>query len=314
DVEKLSLKLMHIRPRRPKGPHLNSLRAFEAAARLESFTAAAEELSVTPGAITQHIKSLESWAEVRLFVRHPKGVKLTSMAEELLPGFIQAFDQLGNSVQALRNKATPQKVTVAALPSIAQLWLAPRLGLLRRSAPEISVSVVAMETPPNTLREPFDMTFFYSTEAVGPDDICIVRDKIFPVCSPAVSARITNISDLSNETLLYDSVWGNDWGLWLSHQQDASKIVRTGIMHSLFSVALEEAINDGGVLIAHEALVQQHLDKQILVRPFKEVVDLPQKLVAKITPSFRHSDTFEQMQPIICSHIGPKLSQSDFES
>lgn len=145
--------IISLTPRHPKGPHLNALRAFEAAARLGSFTAAAEELSITLGAVTQHIKTLEAWAETQLFIRNARGFKLTPLAEELLPGFTQAFDQLGFSVHALRNKAMPQKIKVAALPAIAQLWLAPRLGQLREVVPEISVSVVAMDTPPNLARD-----------------------------------------------------------------------------------------------------------------------------------------------------------------
>ena len=290
---------MHIRPIRPKGPHLNALRAFEAAARLGSFAAAADELSVTPGAVTQHIKFLENWSETKLFVRNAKGVELTPLAQELLPNFVRAFDHLGEAVHALRTKSTPHKIKVAALPSIAQLWLAPRLGRLREVAPELSVSVVAMETSPNTLREPFDMTIFYSNELVGLNDICVAKDKIFPVCSPNIASRLEQVSDLSRETLLYDGVWGNDWELWLSHQSGVNEFGRNSIMHSLFSVALEEARNDGGVLIAHEALVQQHLKTGDLVRPFEVVVELPTKMIAKVTPNFRRSPIFQVMKAVL---------------
>lgn len=75
---------MAVSPRRPKGPHLNALRAFEATARLGSFSMAAEELSVTAGAVTQHVKALEAWAGTKLFARKAHGVELTPLAEELL--------------------------------------------------------------------------------------------------------------------------------------------------------------------------------------------------------------------------------------
>lgn len=110
---------MNAAPRQPKGPHLNALRAFESTARLGSFTAAAEELNVTPGAIAQHVKSLEAWAVSPLFVRHTRGVTLTPLGEELLPDFTRAFDHLSEAVQALRTKAAPQKVKIATLPAIA---------------------------------------------------------------------------------------------------------------------------------------------------------------------------------------------------
>lgn len=119
-----------------------------------------------------------------MFARNPMGVTLTPLAEELLPTFVQAFDQLGNAIQALPTRATLQKVKVAALPSFAQFWLAPRLGRLLQSAPEISELVIAMETPPNTTREPLDMTLFYVVETHGARDICIAPDRIFSVCAP----------------------------------------------------------------------------------------------------------------------------------
>ena len=292
---------MAIAPVRPKGPHLNALRAFEAAARLGSFTAAADELSVTPGAVTQHIKSLEAWAEAPLFFRNARGVVLTPLAEELLPGFTAAFDQLGLAVQALRAKATPSKIKVAALPSIAQLWLPPRLGRLRRAAPEISVSVVAMETAPNLTREPFDLTLFYSAAPLGANEMEIAQDRIFPVCAPEIAARLARLADLNNETLLQDGAWANDWDSWLSAQPDADGIARTGTVHSLFSVALEEARHGGGVLIAHEALVQPLLDNGELVRPFTASLDLPARLVAETAPAFARSPIFNQVQAFLLS-------------
>ena len=290
---------MSLSPARPKGPHLNALRAFEAAARLGSFTAAADELSVTPGAVTQHIKTLEAWAETQLFTRNARGVKLTPLAEELLPGFTQAFDQLGFSVQALRNKATPQKIKVAALPAIAQLWLAPRLGQLRQIAPEISVSVVAMDTPPNLAREPFDMTLFFTGKPVGRNETIIAGDRIFPVCAPSIAAHLTQVADLETETLLHDGAWHEDWDIWLRAQSGTEKIQRSGTVHSLFSIALEEARHGGGVLIAHETLVADLLKRGELVRPFATSVDLPRNMVARTTPNFRNSDTWHKVRQVL---------------
>lgn len=295
---------MAIAPLRPKGPHLNALRAFEAAARLGSFTAAAEELSVTPGAVTQHIKSLEEWAGAPLFRRHARGVALTPLAEELAPGFTRAFDQLGLAVQALRTKAAPGKVKVAALPSIAQLWLPPRLRQLRKSAPEISVSVVAMEAPPNLAREPFDLTLFYSSAPLGDDEIEVCKDRIFPVCAPEIAARLTSLSDLNHETLLHDGAWANDWDMWLNAQPGGGSISRTGVVHSLFSVALEEARHGGGVLIAHEALVQPLLASGELARPFPATLELEARIAARFTPAFTRSPAYEPLRQVLFEGSG----------
>ncbi|WP_293572786.1 LysR family transcriptional regulator [Phaeobacter sp.] len=287
---------MALVPLRPKGPHLNALRAFEAAARLGSFTAAADELSVTPGAVTQHIKSLEAWAEAPLFIRNARGVVLTPLAQELLPGFTRAFDHLGAAVQDLRTKAAPEKIKLAALPAIAQLWLPPRLSQLRKAAPDLAISVVALDTPPNLAREPFDLTIFYSTDPLGPHRMDICRDRIFPVCAPEVAQGLNQISDLKNATLLHDGAWTDDWDMWLSAQPGGQDVPRSGTVHSLFSVALEEARHGGGVLIAHEALVQPMLDRGELQRPFAASLDLQARIVLETTPAFARTSTYEQIR------------------
>lgn len=290
---------MPVAPPRPKGPHLNALRAFESAARLKSFSAAANELCVTPGAITQHIKSLEAWAENDLFIRRTRGVELTALGEALLPEFTAAFDMLGSAVQSLRTTSTPNKIRIATLPSIAQLWLSDKLGALRRIAPDVSVSVVAVETPPNLSREPYDVTIFFKSGDLRPTEIPLFQDCIFPVCAPEIARRLKSVSDLAEETLLHDSAWDGDWAYWLDHVPNAGRSGRRGPTHSLFSVALEEACNGAGVLMAHEALVSSKLQSGALVAPFKEKVPLDRQLVMEMALRFQNTAVCKTLQRAI---------------
>ena len=278
---------MAISPPRIKGPHLNALRAFESAGRLKSFASAADELSVTPGAISQHIKSLEAWAEGELFVRNTRGVVLSPLGEELLPEFTIAFDRLHDAVQALRTKGAPNKISIAALPAVAQLWLSEKLGVMRQIAPEITVSVMALETPPNLAREPYDVSLFYSEQPPGRDEVLLFQDRIFPVCTPEVARRLTTVADLEHENLLRDTTWANDWTLWLSDLPDAPRMARRGATYSLFSVALEEACNGAGVLMGHEALVKSKLKSGALSAPFEHQCALAQRLIMRTAPAFR---------------------------
>lgn len=290
---------MSVSPPRPKGPHLNALRAFESAARLKSFAAAAHELSVTPGAITQHIKTLEAWAESDLFVRRTRGVELTPLGEELLPEFTAAFDMLGSAVQSLRTKSTPNKITIATLPSIAQLWLSEKLGELRRIAPDITVSVVAVETPPNLAREPYDVSIFFKSGPLERTETALLQDRIFPVCTPEIAARLRSVSDLDGETLIHDSTWAGDWGLWLDHIPDSPRQGKRGPTHSLFSVALEEACNGAGVLMAHEALVLAKLRSGALVCPFPEKVPLGRNLVMDVASRFQGNPARQKLLDVM---------------
>ena len=150
-----------IEPPRPKSPPLNALRAFEAAARHGAFTAAAEELCVTPGAVAQQIKNLEDWVGAPLFDRQAQGVTRTRLDAETARDLTLAFDQIGSASQKLRIGGRPAEMRIAALPAIAQLWLSPRLPAIRETAPEISISVFALESPPNMRREHFDLCIFY---------------------------------------------------------------------------------------------------------------------------------------------------------
>ena len=278
---------------RPKGPHLNALRAFEAAARLESFVAAAEELCVTPGAIAQHIKSLEAWAGARLFIRNTKGVALTSLGADLIPKFTLAFDKLGDAVEALRSGAAPDKLRIATLPAIAQLWLSERLGKLRALEPGLTVSVYAFEAMPNPRRDPFDVMLFFSNAPLANDETALFQDRIYPVCTPGLADQIKDLDSLKSLPLLKDAAWHGDWELWLKSNDNSSDIVPEGPQFSLFSVALEETLNGAGVLMAHEALIRKYLDQGQLVAPFDHRLLLDRTLVMKAAPAIASGPYFK---------------------
>jgi LysR family glycine cleavage system transcriptional activator len=259
---------MAVSPPRPKGPPLNALRAFEAAARLGGFAAAAEELCVTPGAVAQHVKALEAWAGADLFERRSQGVRLTVLGSELAADFSAAFDRLGEAVHALRSRAMPREVRIAALPSVAQLWLAPRQPALRTVAADVAISITASEVPPNLRREPFDLCVFFQDGPPARGAVDLGADSVFPVCAPAVAARIASPADLAQETFLHDASWAGDWAVWLAEMAPDTRLDTRGPTFSLYALAVEEAVNGAGVLIGHEPLVSRHLASGTLVDPF----------------------------------------------
>lgn len=258
-------------PRLPDLP-LNALRAFEAAARLGGFAAAAAELGVTPGAVTAHVKQLEARLGAALFARVQKGVVLTPLGARVLPDLSAAFDALSGASHNLRAEARPRQVHIATLPAIAQLWLSPRLPALRARSPDLSISITAMEAPPNLKRSPYDLCLFFDAD----QGVVLEQDRIFPVCAPAVAAGLRDVADLARVPCLSDSVWQGDWAAWLAACQSA--LVPRGPVFSLYALAVEEAVNGGGVLMGHAALVQRHLDDGRLVRPFAPEVTLPRPL------------------------------------
>lgn len=272
---------MPVSPPRPKMPHLNALRAFESAARLGSFSFAANELFVTPGAVAQHVKSLEAWVGKKLFKRNAQGIELTPLGAGVLDDFIRAFDQIGEAVHKLRTTGTPREVRIAALPSVAQLWLSPRLPAIRAAMPELSISVTALEQPPNMLREPFDLAIFFESSNTARNSIIVGRDAIFPVCSPAVARRLKALPDLAGEDFLHDTAWHDDWKIWLAKIAPKKNLNKSGPAFSLYSLAIEECKNGAGILMGHEHLVRRQLEAGSLVKAFSQKVLLKRYLSIK---------------------------------
>lgn len=280
---------MPVSPPRPKGPGLNALRAFEAAARLGGFKAAAEELHITPGAISQQIKQLEQWAGTSLFERKSQGVSVTNAGKAVAPILFEAFDKLGEATQVLKAHSKTRTIHIAALPGIAQLWLPRRIASARDKLGDIQISITALERPPVLNRETFDMGVFIGQPASSDNYLIIEPDLIFPVCHPEIAQRLECISDLSEETLLYDTRWKEDWNLWARESGTALFTPASGPGFSLYSIAVEEALSGSGVLMGHLPLVRPMLERGELVAPFEERVETDNFLYISHPPNLSDS-------------------------
>ncbi len=269
---------MAVSPRRPKGPPLNALRAFEAAARLESFVAAADELSVTPGAVSQHIKTVEDWADVTLFQRRAQGVVLTSEGRSLVSAFTVAFDHLAAATQNLRHLNPSAEIHIAALPSVAQLWLPARLGRIRDIRPELKISVTALESPPSLSRELFDLSVFFAVPDGSADQVVLAEDVIFPVCAP----KLADDFRASSTTLLHDQTWHDDWRHWSEATNTDVGDATAGPKYSLYGLAVEEAKSGAGALMAHACLIEQALQTGQLQRVSDQDCKTGQALVLNL--------------------------------
>ena len=261
-------------PPKPAAPPLNSLRAFEAASRLGGFKAAAAELSVTPGAVAQHIKSLEAWAGASLFERMSQGVRLTSLGKAVAADFSQAFDHLGAAVLRLRADAGPQQIRIAVLPSIAQLWLARRMPRVRALSVNTTISITALDNPPNLLREPYDLSIFFAAEEGSGNRVELGNDRIFPVCAPSIAARLREPADLAHHTLIHDDTHKGlfelaEWQTWL----DAAGVgnidaTRGGLHFNVADHGINAAVAGAGVVLGRETLAQADVEAGRLVAPF----------------------------------------------
>ena len=261
---------MSVAPPRPKDMSLVALRALEASVRLGGFVTAGLELGITAGAVSAHIKTLEAQLGAELFTRTARGVAPTPLALAQLASLSAAFDSLGMAAAQLRQAAAPEVVHIATLPALAQLWLSPLLPELRRAEPMIRLSITALEQPVNLKRTPFDLNLFYSDR----DGQAVSHDEIFPVCAPQLAAQIQRVEDLADLPCLSDTTWGDDWATWLSAVAPEAAITPRGPTYSLYALGVEEAINGGGMLMGHRALVARPMAEGRLVEPFARRVAL----------------------------------------
>lgn len=260
---------MAVKPPRPPLPPLNALRAFEAAARLGSFSRAAEEIGVTQGAIAQQVRHLEAFLGLTLFRRLPQGVALTEAAQEARPRLSAAFDALALTVQELKASHAGRALTIAALPCIAQLWLSPRLPALQQAFPGLAISISAMEEPPTGRHDSFDLALFYLAQPPA-DAVTLGEDSLFPICAPSLAGTLRTRADLAGQTLLHDAVWRGDWARWLRHAGTSGIDPGRGPSYSLYALALDAALGGAGILIGRRSLVAPYLADGRLVAPFAE--------------------------------------------
>lgn len=256
-------------------PSLNALRAFEAAARHSSFVGAAEELAVTPAAVSHQIRSLEDHFGASLFQRHHRAVELTSVGRRLLPGLTDAFDRLTMAVSDARPRPD-SPVTVSVAAPFAAKWLAPRLESFFSCHPGISVQVQpdVRGGPPENANS--DLSVFLANSAGEGVDL-LFEDQLFPVCAPVLRMSLKAPANLSMQTILHDeSVRELDfagWEMWLRAVGMRGFCgARERYMDHGVQV-MDAALHGLGVALARGALVAAELRSGTLVRPFDVAVN-----------------------------------------
>ena len=259
-------------------PPLNALRAFEAAARHTSFARAADELNVTPGAISQQVKALEERLGVQLFQRLPRGLSLTGIGERLRPKVGDALDRLAIAADEAMAAGGPARLRVSALPAFAEKWLVPRLTRFRKGHPSIEVALEADDRIADIAGGEADIALRYGLHPrAGLHVDRLFDDEIFPVCNPSMvdgKARLKGPGDLAQQTLLHDIPWTDDWRVWLDAAGVEGIDTGRGPSFTLYSMAVDAAAEGMGVLIGHRILVADDLKAGRLAEPFSQRVPL----------------------------------------
>ena len=261
-------------------PPLTSLRAFEAAARHESFAQAADELHVTQAAVSHQVKALESFLGIELFHRKARGLTVTEAGRSAQPLLREGFEQLGEAVLRMRSVKDELRLTVSVGTSFASMWLVPHLEGFRRRHPDIDVLVDATDDTVDLRKRDADIGIRYGGgKYPGLHADHIVGEAEFPICSPALLEGphpLRTPDDLRHHTLLHDLWWEEEeadlWPSWTSWLRaagvegiDASK----GPRFSQAALAIQATVEGHGVALSSMVLAGGELAEGWLVRPFE---------------------------------------------
>jgi len=258
-------------------PPLNSLRAFEAAARHLSFTKAAQELHVTPAAVSQQIRQLEEFYGIPLFRRTTRTLILTEAAQMALPDVKEGFERLTEANRRLRSDRHGNLLTVSSSPSMGERWLLPRLERFRAQHPDIDIRIDTTDRLADFVNDRVDIAIRYGRGNYdGLEADVLMQDVAYPVCSPALldgDKPLKEPKDLRHHTLLHPE-WRQErdaqpsWQMWLRAAGVTGIDVTRGLRFSSDTMLAHAAADGLGVALALSSMVQRELRDGKLVRPF----------------------------------------------
>ena len=256
-----------------KLPPLNSLRAFEAAARLGSFSLAADELCVTHGAISRHVQQLEAWMECMLFERYNRRVVLTEAGSSYLTEIGASFDRIANATAQQMQRGGHRVLRVSAPATFSLRWLVPRLSSFQLENPNIEVRISTSNEPIEKLREHADVIIRGGPQSIeGYIAEEFLSEIRLPVCSPKLlkTRKLRKPQDLEHFTLLHTATYPRMWPDWLA----AAGLPQLTPKHSLtlahFYLTLQGALDGLGVAMGPIALVADDIAEGRLVLPFNK--------------------------------------------
>ncbi|MCJ9428484.1 transcriptional regulator GcvA [Kordiimonas marina] len=262
---------------------LNALRAFDAAARHMSFKLAADDLSVTPAAISQQIRSLEEFLGVELFRRTNRSLVLTEAAQLSLMPLKEAFEKMEEAVDILTESKTSNVLKVSVSPSFASKWLVPRLASYYERRPDAIVKISATMHITDFKAEDVDIAIRYG---LGKYDNLyveeILRETIFPVCAPTLidhETPATTPCSILKHTLIHDDSTAEDdsvptWPMWLKAAGVEMPEGMPALHFNTHALAIEAAVAGRGVALARSAIAEEDLKAGRLVKPFGEAVPI----------------------------------------
>lgn len=247
---------------RRKIPSTAALISFEAAARHESFTKAADELSLTQSAICRQISGLEEFLGIELFRRTRRGVKLSEAGLAYSRRVASQLDAVERDTLAVMSQQGAQNIELAVGPSFGTQWLLPRLAEFQRQQPQITVNLSSRTRPFLFADTNFDAAIHFGDgDWSGSEAHFLMRENAQPVCSPALLADHAQLSpsELTQRPLLQQSTRPYAWRQWFGHQGLSVAHDLSGPRYELFSMLAQAASHGMGVALIPPFLIEREL-------------------------------------------------------
>ena len=241
-------------------PPLNSLRLFEASARLLSFKNAAEELLLTPSAVSHGIQALEEWLGVPLFLRTTRGLVLSEAGVDYLPIVAGALDALASGSARISSRSGSSVLAISAAPTFAARWLLPRLHQFRERHPEIRVVI-------DTSHERTELSDSGADVAIrlgrgnwqGVLADLVLRERLVPVCAPSLYGKVKELECIDEATLIHVVTTTVEWADWAKQAGREPPDAAKGLHFDTLHMAFEAACQGLGVALGRRPLVDPEL-------------------------------------------------------
>jgi len=252
---------------------LATLRAFEAAIRYESFAKAATELNLTAAGVSQHVRALEEWLGVKLFVRHARGVTTTIAGREFGAAVASGLGQIDIAARQLRLAGTNRPVSVACIASVASRWLIPRLQAFRKKYPEIQINIVYALDAKTPEAASVDLLIRHGPRPAA-SAIALLSAETRPTCSVQYEQHhgpIREPADLLDLDLLHDETVAA-WTRWFA-LENIHRPLKPGPIFADFGLMIGSVIGGQGIGLCPTALISEELTNGTLVSLFDTPLD-----------------------------------------
>lgn len=268
-----------------KQPPLAAVRAFEAVGRTGSVKRAADELGVTPGAITQHVHALESHLKRRLVQRSGRGIELTVWGRLYLPRLVAGFEELRKAEEVIERAAHSSRLVISTYPSLATKWLGPLMFAWKGKYPDACAMITGVHPEPDLDDGEADFRVSYGNRhRHHARHVRLFTDRVMVVASPALVKRVGGLKhpgELKNQQLLWVD-WGHEylalpsWPEWFAAAGVSATRLRPDLVFSFPSASVDAALESLGFALAQYSLVASALARGTLVQVLPLELPLPE--------------------------------------